>query len=39
MLEGEKKDIHVFFTLTPEKEPLIQQVRMRTVDRSVGGGR
>ncbi len=39
VLEGEKKDIHVFFTLTPEKNPLIQQVRMRTGDKSVGGRR
>ena len=32
-LEGEKKNILVFFTLTPEKEPLIQQVRMRAVEK------
>lgn len=32
-LEGERKNVEVFFTLTPEKEPLIQQVRMRTVER------
>ncbi len=31
VLEGEKKNIHVFFTLTPEKDPLIQQVRMWAV--------
>jgi CubicO group peptidase (beta-lactamase class C family) len=31
VLEGEKKNIQVFFTLTPEKDPLIQQVRMRSV--------
>ncbi len=35
VLEGEKKDIHVFFTLTPEEDPLIQQVRMWTVDKTV----
>ncbi|MFQ5629069.1 MAG: serine hydrolase domain-containing protein [bacterium] len=34
ILEGEKKNIEVFFTLTPEKEPLIQQVRMRAVEKS-----
>jgi CubicO group peptidase (beta-lactamase class C family) len=33
VLEGERKDIHVFFTLTPEKDPLIQQVRMRAVEK------
>lgn len=33
ILEGEKKNIEVFFTLTPEKEPLIQQVRMRVVEK------
>ena len=33
VLEGKERDIHVFFTLTPEKNPLIQQVRMRTVDK------
>ncbi len=27
-LEGEKKDLNVWFTLTPEKDPKIQQVRM-----------
>ncbi len=31
VLEGEKKDLHVFFTLTPEKDPLIQDVRIRAV--------
>lgn len=34
ILEGEKKNILVFFTLTPEKIPLIQQVRMRAVEKS-----
>ncbi len=34
ILEGEKKNIEVFFTLTPEKEPLIQQVRMSTVEKN-----
>ncbi len=33
VLEGEKKNIQVFFTLTPEKSPLIQQVRMRSRER------
>ncbi len=28
-MEGEKKNIQVFFTLTPEKNPLIQQLRIR----------
>lgn len=31
VLEGTKKDIHVSFTLTPERDPLIQEVGMRTV--------
>jgi CubicO group peptidase (beta-lactamase class C family) len=31
MLDGEISDIEVFFTLSPEPEPLIQQVRMRLV--------
>jgi hypothetical protein len=26
LIEGEKKDLSVFFTLTPEKNPLIQQL-------------
>ncbi len=33
VLEGERKDIHVFFTLTPEQDPSIQQVRMRAVEK------
>jgi CubicO group peptidase (beta-lactamase class C family) len=33
VLEGETTNIEVFFTLTPEREPLIQQVRMRLVER------
>ena len=33
VLEGENKNIQVFFTLTPEKSPLIQQVRMRSRDK------
>jgi CubicO group peptidase (beta-lactamase class C family) len=32
-LEGEKKNIRIFFTLTPEKEPRIQQVRIRSVEK------
>jgi len=31
VIDGEKADIEVFFTLTPEREPLIQQVTMRRV--------
>jgi CubicO group peptidase (beta-lactamase class C family) len=34
ILEGKKKNIEAFFTLTPEKEPLIQQVRMRAVEKN-----
>ena len=34
LLAGEKKDLEIFFTLTPEKNPLIQQVRMRAVEKS-----
>jgi CubicO group peptidase (beta-lactamase class C family) len=33
VLAGERKDIEIFFTLTPEKEPLIQQVQLRSVER------
>ncbi len=33
ILEGEKKNIEVFFTLTPEKEPLIQQATLRAVEK------
>lgn len=33
-LVGKKKNIEIFFTLTPEKAPLIQQVRMRSVEKS-----
>lgn len=29
VIEGEKGKLEVFFTLTPEKEPLIQQLRIR----------
>lgn len=29
VIDGEKADILVFFTLSPERDPLIQQVRMR----------
>ena len=32
-LLGEKKDIVVFFTLTPEKDPKIQMVRMRSAEK------
>ena len=34
IIECEKKNIEVFFTLTPEKEPLIQQVKMSAVEKS-----
>jgi CubicO group peptidase (beta-lactamase class C family) len=34
ILEGEKKNIEVFFTLTPEKVPLIQEVKMKIVEKS-----
>jgi len=34
IMEGEKKNIEVFFTLTPEKEPLIQEVKMNIVEKS-----
>jgi hypothetical protein len=30
VLDGEKKNIEIFFTLTPERNPLMQQVRMRS---------
>lgn len=33
ILEGEQKNIEVYFTLTPEKAPLIQQVRMTGVNK------
>lgn len=33
VMEGEKKNIQVFFTLTPEKNPLIQQLRLRAVEK------
>ena len=33
ILEGEKMNVAVFFTLTPEPTPLIQQVRMRNVEK------
>jgi CubicO group peptidase (beta-lactamase class C family) len=32
ILEGTKKKIAVFFTLSPEKEPLIQELRMSVVE-------
>lgn len=31
-IEGEKKNVGVFFTLTPETNPLIQQLNLRLVD-------
>ncbi|MBD0352729.1 MAG: beta-lactamase family protein [Flavisolibacter sp.] len=31
VMEGEKKNIEIFFTLTPENPPLIQQLNMREV--------
>jgi hypothetical protein len=33
VIDGETTDIFVFFTLSPEREPLIQQVRMTTLER------
>ncbi len=33
-LVGKKKNLEIFFTLTPEKIPLIQQLRMRAVEKS-----
>jgi CubicO group peptidase (beta-lactamase class C family) len=35
VLIGKKKNIEVFFTLTPEKAPLIQQLRMRAVEKNM----
>jgi len=32
VIDGETTDIFVFFTLSPEREPLIQQVRMTTLE-------
>lgn len=32
VIEGEKKRVNVFFTLTPEKNPLIQQLSLRLID-------
>jgi len=29
VIEGEKGSLEVFFTLTPERKPLIQQLNMR----------
>ena len=34
LIEGEKSNIEVFFTLTPENPPLIQQLNMREVKKS-----
>lgn len=34
-LTGQKKNLEIFFTLTPEKAPLIQQLRMRVVEKNV----
>ncbi|NUO80438.1 beta-lactamase family protein [candidate division KSB1 bacterium] len=33
LLLGKKKNLEIFFTLTPEKSPLIQQLRMRAVEK------
>lgn len=33
IMEGEKMNLQVFFTLTPEKVPLIQQLRMRGLEK------
>ena len=34
ILEGEKKNIELFFSLSPEKVPLIQKVKMKIVENS-----
>jgi len=34
ILEGETKNIEVLFTLSPEKEPLIQEVKMNIMEKS-----
>jgi CubicO group peptidase (beta-lactamase class C family) len=34
ILTGKKKNIEIYFTLTPEKSPLIQQLRMRAVEKN-----
>ena len=31
-IEGEKKKVGVFFTLTPENNPLVQQLNLRLFD-------
>lgn len=33
-LSGQKKNLEIFFTLTPEQVPLIQQLRMRAVEKN-----
>jgi CubicO group peptidase (beta-lactamase class C family) len=33
VLEGEHKNLQVFFTLSPERDPLIQEVRIRSRDK------
>ncbi len=33
VFEGENTDILVFFTLSPERDPLIQQLRMTTLEK------
>lgn len=33
LLEGRKKDLRVFFTLTPERTPLVQQLRIVAVEK------
>jgi len=33
MLEGVKKNVSIFFTLTPEKEALIQQLDIEVVEK------
>ncbi len=33
IIEGEKKDIEVFFTLTPEHSPLVQQLDLRVIEK------
>ena len=34
LVEGEKKDLQIYFTLTPESNPLIQRLDIRAVAKS-----
>ena len=33
VLEGDKKNVRIFFTLTPEKDALIQQLDIESIDK------